>query len=169
MKYKKVTVFTPIEILDVYEPESARLHEEMVYDLLSEQIWKNANDSKEISEQHGAMVFYGAVIPRATYLAFSVGFSVLYETESYLFFFLGDYVNEEMITYIKEEYGDMEAKHLGFITYCKNEANIEKPFIRETNLEDVPLMTHYNNVMGDLLNVLHIKKSLLDTEERQKL
>ncbi len=158
MNYKKVVVFTPMEILESMEVETNRLHEDILGDMFDEHTWASFDEMKETQENSHSILFYGAPVSRATYLSYQVGFSVLYETESSTVLFISDYITDEMMLYLKEKLGVPENKILAFETFMEDAQGVIRRYQKEPSFSGF-LIDDYECVFEDLMNVLEQKKN----------
>lgn len=156
--YKKVVVFTPMQILEAEEKETKRIHEDMLKDMIDENTWMHYEEYKSNVNGVNLIENYNEQFSRAAYLSYEVGFSVLYETDSELMFYVGDFVTEEMIQYIRTKY-EGENKYLGFGTFITEEDAQKKYYGVEVNE-----FKNYEEVFQELMQVLHVKLALRETK-----
>lgn len=158
MNYKKVTVFTPMEILENTEISTNKLHEDILKDMLGKEVFKELDEMEETKKHSNSILFYGAPVSLATYCAYNVGFSVCFETENSTVFFLSDFITDEMIGYINENYGVPQNKILAFETLMDNENGQKIRYQKEPSFTEI-LIDDYEVVFEDLMCVLENKKN----------
>lgn len=155
-KYRKVTVFTPTETLEEISFDLQKIHDDILKEMFDDFFWHDfenyhpENIKYPVYEHH----------KRAAFLAYEVGFSVLYETENHLMFYFGDFITEEMIEYIKENYKE-KREYISFGIQISNEEAEKKYYANEAFKEN------YSIVFDEMLYILRLKKVLQETKRKK--
>jgi len=178
MNYIKVVVFTPLQTLEKIEPDDSKIsHEDILYNMFDEKIWKYYDESVSLREYISSSssglpgiksehlkelttCFGLPVNLRAAYLAFQVGFSVVYESENNILIFASKEVTDEMIEYVKTDYENETNRYLSI--FCADDEDV---LHLETNKENIPHNVQYKMVYSSLLNAL--KKNNKNWKEEQ--
>ena len=95
---KKVVVFTPYEILEQFG-DNTMLHEDCLEKMFDDDFWKPYSTHMNCDNKDSLKTYKYSFHTRAQYVAFSVGFSVLYEVDQNLMLYISDFVDEKMMDY----------------------------------------------------------------------
>ncbi len=160
-KYRKVVVFTPMTVLEEETYDEFLYHEILIKKMFPESLWENQNN--EISLETDYSKWSYGLHPKASFLAFEIGFSVLYETESHLHFYVGDIISLDMINYVETKCNRND-KSLSFSTFIVNENN-EKCFY-ELDMSSLKgsFFEQRDYVYQELVDLLKIKMEDLSVE-----
>jgi len=152
-KYRKVIVFTPMTMLEEESVEKERYHEMMLHEIFPDTIWMEYEEYQKTGNLSESPIYKHAIHPRASYISFELGFSVLYETETCLMCYIGDFITDEMIQYINQNYSTGK-EYISLGTFLTKEDATREYYEIESFKENYPEKFH------EMLELLEAKQAL---------
>ncbi len=154
--YKKVVVFTPMSVLEEVSMDETVHHEDILETMFEENLWIPYNEESKDFFKYD--IYKHLLHTRASFLAYEVDFSVCYETREHVMFYISDFMTEEMVQYIKNNY-EGKRKYLSFATFLTQEDTTRVYYELETN-ENLD----YDAVFQELVKVCYVKSALHETK-----
>ena len=169
--FRRVIVLSPYQILEHeedYVEDLSHSHEEILHQMLSDETWNEYSTFLEQKMYPEATWYYGVPVnTRASYIAFHIGFSVIYESESISFVFLSNFITEQHQEYLKEHFKESQERILCYMTYFTDNGLLQFEKCDSSEFENVPPTVAYQEVYKKLeAAILHHQKK--GVEEREK-